>query len=318
MATGTNHWKIGLFVMLGGATLVALLLVIGARSWTTKTLPYTTYFDESVQGLEIGAPVKFRGVLIGAVKEVHVASDGRLVGVNMELEADAASDLLATDRGEHAGAKGKELRTQLAQMGLTGHRFVLIDEFEAERYPALPLPFEPPERYLPSFPSTMSQLEQSVVDVTDQIPEVAERANQALTQLQATLATIDEAQVPQKLARLLDDLSKTVAIINTQFTAAKLPDTTQELRSALAAVTKVAQRADGVVERIGAKDGVLMSAEGSLTSMRHVARGVEALTPEMDAALKEVRAAARSFRRLADSLEREPDMLIKGRKVSMP
>jgi phospholipid/cholesterol/gamma-HCH transport system substrate-binding protein len=314
MATGTNHWKIGLFVLMGGATLVGLLLVIGARSWTTKTLAYTTYFDESVQGLEIGAPVKFRGVLIGAVKDVHVAPDGRLVGVDMHLEAEAASDLLTTGRLE----KGGELRTQLAQMGLTGHRFVLIDVFESERYPALPLPFEPPERYLPSFPSTMSQLEQSVVDVTDQIPEVAERANQALAQLQATLVSIDEAQVPQKLARLLDDLSKTVATINTQVTAAKLPDTTQELRGTLAAVTKVAQRADGVVERIGAKDGVLTSAEGSLTSMRHVARGVEALTPEMDAALKEVRAAARSFRRLADSLEREPDMLIKGRKVSMP
>lgn len=310
MATGTNHWKIGLFVLLGAATLVGLLLVIGARNWSSDTVRYVTYFDESVQGLEPGAPVKFRGVTLGAVKEVHVAPGGKLVGVDMDLESGVAQELLAP----RAAADGA-VRTQLAQMGLTGHRFVLIDFFEPSKHPALALPFPAPERYLASSPSTISQIEQSVVDASDQLPAVAERANQTLAQLQATLRTIDEAQVPAKLAATLDDARKTMAVINSQLMGASLPDTTRELRVTLGALTKTASNVDGAIERIVSEDGILMSAEGSFSSVRHVALGVQALTPEMDAALKEVRSAARSFRRLADSLEREPDMLIKGRKV---
>jgi paraquat-inducible protein B len=311
MATGTNHWKIGLFVLLGGATLVGLLLVLGARQWGTKTIEYATYFDESVQGLEAGAPVKFRGVTIGAVQEVHVARGGKLVRVNMNLETEVAEDLLSPDLPSNDG----ELRTQLAQLGLTGHRFVLIDFFDPAKHPALSLPFPPPERYLPSFPSTMSQLEQSVVDTSDQLPEVAERANQVLTQLQATLASIDEARVPAKLASTLDDAQKTMAVINSQLMGSSLPDTTRELRTTLVALSKTVAGIDGVVERINAKDGVLVNAEDSLIAIRRVALGVQAMTPELDAALKEVNSAARSFRRLADGLEREPDMLIKGRRV---
>lgn len=309
MTTGTNHWKIGLFVLLGGATLVVLLLVVGARSWGSSTVAYVTYFDESVQGLEAGAPVKFRGVTFGAVKAVNVATGGKLVGVEMELETDIAEELLSS----HSATDGA-LRTQLAQMGLTGHRFVLIDFFDPEKHPALPLPFPAPERYVPSSPSTMSRIEQSVVDASDQLPAVAEHANEALTQLQATLRSIDEAQVPAKLSATLDDARKTMVVINSQLMGSSLPDTTRELRETLAALSKTAGNIDGAIERIVSKDGVLMSAEGSLSSVRHVALGMQALTPEMDAALKEVRNAARSFRRLADSLEREPDMLIKGRK----
>jgi len=313
MTTGTNHWKIGLFVLLGGATLVALLIVVGARQWGSDTVRYVTYFDESVQGLEPGAPVKFRGVMLGAVSGVHVAPGGKLVGVDMELEAPVAEELLAP-RTATDGA----VRTQLAQMGLTGHRFVLIDFFDPEKHPALQLPFAVPERYLPSFPSTISQIEQSVVDTSDQLPAVAERANQTLEQLQATLRTIDEARVPEKLASTLDDARKTMAVINSQLMGSSLPDTTRELRTTLAALSKTASNVDGAIERIVAQDGVLRTAEGSLFSVRHVALGVQALTLEMDAALKEIRSAARSFRRLADSLEREPDMLIKGRKVGEP
>jgi paraquat-inducible protein B len=120
--------------------------------------------------------------------------------------------------------------------------------------------------------------------------------------------------VPEKLARTLDETSKTMAVINSQLMGSSLPDTTRELRTTLAALSKTASNVDGAIAQIVSDDGVLMSAQGSLSSVRHVALGMQALTPEMDAALKEVRGAARSFRRLADSLEREPDMLLKGRK----
>ncbi|HWO09338.1 MAG TPA: MlaD family protein, partial [Polyangiaceae bacterium] len=72
MATGTNHYKLGLFVLLGMAVALAFVITLGARNWNAATVRYVSYFDESVQGLEVGSPVKFRGVTVGRVAIIGV------------------------------------------------------------------------------------------------------------------------------------------------------------------------------------------------------------------------------------------------------
>ena len=67
MANPTNHWKLGLFVVVGFCAAVATAVFFGAQSLRNETVRYKTYFDESVQGLEVGSFVKFRGVTIGTV-----------------------------------------------------------------------------------------------------------------------------------------------------------------------------------------------------------------------------------------------------------
>ena len=69
MSAPSNHWKLGLFVVAGVGLFLALLGGLGARGLRKETVTYTTYFDESVQGLDVGSPVKFRGVTIGNVAE---------------------------------------------------------------------------------------------------------------------------------------------------------------------------------------------------------------------------------------------------------
>src|SRR5688572_3049771 len=86
MAAPTNHYKLGLFVLLGLAAAIAALVAVGARSMKKDTVSYHTYFNESVQGLEVGSPVKFRGVTIGHVKQIEVAPDHRHVEVVEELD----------------------------------------------------------------------------------------------------------------------------------------------------------------------------------------------------------------------------------------
>ena len=72
MAVGTNRWKLGLFVILGTGLAIAALVVFGAQHWNERTVPYFAYFDESVQGLDVGSPVKFKGVEIGSVKSIQL------------------------------------------------------------------------------------------------------------------------------------------------------------------------------------------------------------------------------------------------------
>ena len=310
MAAGTNYWKIGLFVILGGVALVGLLIVVGARSWNQETTQYVTYFDESVQGLELGATVKFRGVTIGTVESVAVASDQRLVAVTMAMDVNAVGSWLSRSG---SGSGPSVLRAQLAQAGLTGHRFVLIDLFDGQKHPAPVLPFPAPDNYVPAVRSTISQIEEAVVQTSDQLPLVAERATQTLAKIEATITSIDEAQVPEKLIEGISDAQKTMTLVSSELNAADIPETTKELRSTLMAMTKTLGHIDGTLQRINARDGVLSSIEGSMSSVRQVATGAQSVAPQIDTTLKEVQAAARSFRRLTDALERDPDMLIKGR-----
>src|SRR6187399_2056068 len=85
MAQGTNYWKLGLFVLAGGAMALIAIVLLGTRNWNKQSVQYVSYFDESVQGLELGSPVKFRGVSIGKVARIDISTDQRHVAVTSEL-----------------------------------------------------------------------------------------------------------------------------------------------------------------------------------------------------------------------------------------
>src|SRR5262249_42785718 len=77
----TNYYKLGAFVLAGLTLSMALLIWLGAADWNRAAGRLVTYFDEAVQGLEAGSPIKFRGVTVGTVREISVASDLRHVKV---------------------------------------------------------------------------------------------------------------------------------------------------------------------------------------------------------------------------------------------
>src|SRR5215471_4628728 len=68
-----NPTTIGLFIVVGLGLLLGGLLLFSSGKWFRTTEKYIVYFDTSLQGLEAGAPVKYRGVTIGRVVEVLIA-----------------------------------------------------------------------------------------------------------------------------------------------------------------------------------------------------------------------------------------------------
>jgi ABC-type transporter Mla subunit MlaD len=94
----------------GLVLVVAVLIYLGATNWMKAKVIYLTYFDTTVQGLNLDAPVKFRGVQVGRVKKIAVAPDGNLVEVMMELDPVIA----VTD----------SLRAKLELTGITGMRYI--------------------------------------------------------------------------------------------------------------------------------------------------------------------------------------------------
>jgi paraquat-inducible protein B len=86
-----NPAVIGGFVIGAVALLVIGLLVFGGAGWFVQRDTFIAYFPGSVKGLHVGAPVDFRGVTIGQVKEIRVLFDPRQldarIPVIMELDA---------------------------------------------------------------------------------------------------------------------------------------------------------------------------------------------------------------------------------------
>ena len=79
MSAPTNRWKLGAFVVASVLVGLAAAGVLTAQTMRIVTVTYASYFDEAVTGLEVGSPVRYRGVKIGNVSAIDVAPDQRHV-----------------------------------------------------------------------------------------------------------------------------------------------------------------------------------------------------------------------------------------------
>ena len=114
MMAATTHVKLGLLTLLTVIALATIAYMLAIRRTPTDT--YHTYFDESVQGLDRGAMVKFRGVRIGKVSHISIAPDHQLIDVEMAIDQGAV-DLAQL---------GPRLRTQLISYGITGVKLIAV------------------------------------------------------------------------------------------------------------------------------------------------------------------------------------------------
>jgi hypothetical protein len=154
----TNRWKLGLFIVVTLAMGIASLFWLAQGRFRRDTFSAVAYFDESVQGLEVGSPMKFRGVPTGVVSDITIAPDRRHVQVTSEVYWDVMLRLgilseKPTPRSSTPFIEA-DLRVQLATTGITGVKYLDVDVFDPARTPLPELPFPTPWSYIPSVPST--------------------------------------------------------------------------------------------------------------------------------------------------------------------
>lgn len=315
MAVGTNRWKLGLFVLVGCGVALAALLLLGARSWGKKTVEVVSYFDESVQGLELGTSVKFRGVTVGRVSSIDIARDLRHVQVTSELGVEQVSrlDLGISATGLKKTKLPPGLRVQLAQTGITGVRFVLIDFFDPKTNPVEPLPFDTPANYIPTASSTMKSLEDTVTKTANRFPEIADEAARAMSQVRLVAEQVQAGHLPDRATETMNQANASLAELSKQLKALNVAQLSAEADANLKEFNGVLVRTNALLTRLDGEQGLFHNAERSADAIGDVARGARSLGPELELTLREVRAAAHSIKRLADDLDRDPDMLLKGR-----
>ena len=134
-----------------------------------------------MQGLEVGAAVKYRGVTIGRVTEIGLTSAEygggqpiqlerntyRLVFVRYAVDTKKIGQMPDTSEAVSLG-----LRIRLASQGITGLSYLELDFVDPARYPAQDVPWQPLATYIPSMPSTFAQVQDAAQQVLAKLSRV--------------------------------------------------------------------------------------------------------------------------------------------------
>jgi phospholipid/cholesterol/gamma-HCH transport system substrate-binding protein len=153
------YFVVGLFVTVGTISAVLLVLWLGASRYLRKGVTYVTYFDESVQGLQVDSAVKYRGVEIGSVEKIRVAPDNRLIEVEMKVDL----------------RKGTErvLVSKLKSAGITGIVFVELDNRDPKKPLRSPrLTFRAEYPVIPSEPSDITRIFSEIEEIYKKIDKI--------------------------------------------------------------------------------------------------------------------------------------------------
>jgi paraquat-inducible protein B len=311
MTAPTNHWKLGLFVVVGLVVMLVTLVFLGKETLQQESVAYTSYFDEAVTGLDVGSPVKFRGVSVGKVAKIGIAPDRRHVEVEYDLGVGVLDHLgLAAKRGEKTRISvPQDLRVQLGTTGVTGVKYVQIDFFDPERHPREKLPFRVPGNHIPSTSSTLKNVEDSVVRAIDSLPAVTSELVVSLQRVNGLLAQIESERIPGRVATTLNNADRAFAALHEKLQSVPARELSQEALATMAGFNSAMAKMQRVLERVDGDRGLLASAQRASDTLGDVAGDARG----WGETLRDVREAAEAIRELVDAIEREPDMLLKGR-----
>ena len=305
MSTPTNHWKLGLFVVVGSLLALGVIVVLGSLTLNEQSVTYTSYFDESVTGLDIGSTVKYRGVTIGTVSAIEVAPDRRHVEVSYELRVPVIERLgLASGKGGATKLRTPDgLRAQLGSAGLSGLKYILIDFFKENSYPSPQLSFKLPKNHIPGQPSTMKNLEDSVVRAVEQFPLLAEEILRVLGRVNAILADIQDQQVPERAIGTLKNVDDTLKLLQKKMGGVDTDGLSTGAKKLIASLDETATQTQAA----------LVSVQRASDSVGDIASSSRNLGPDLSQTLREVSEAATTLQELLHTLELDSDMLVKGR-----
>jgi hypothetical protein len=184
MSAKANYFKLGLFIIIAVVIGIIGVLALGAGRLLEKKIILETYLDESVQGVDIGSKVKFRGVTVGNIRKIDFTRNRyeqnkpqlerrNYVRIEIEMSADALGSKTRALVNEDLPREIQNgLRARLTALGVTGTSYLEVDYLEAAKYPPLPIDWEPDYPYIPSAPSSFARIVNSAQDVFAQLEKI--------------------------------------------------------------------------------------------------------------------------------------------------
>jgi len=284
MAKKKMYFNVGLFVTIGILIGVSAIVWVGASKYFQEGTIFVTYFDESVQGLQIDSSVKYRGVDIGRVMKIGVAPDNRLVEVVMKIEF-----------------KGNVVRDTVAKLrtaGITGIVFVELERRKPEDIKLSPK-IDFPTRYpvIQSLPSDIKQIFSAVDSIMENIKQIDFKG--ISNQLIDTTKAVEIFVGGDRMKRILSNIEYTVA--NLESATDKVNDIMTEgiIEDVVAEAKDAIKEAKTVILRVKTEVNSLNVAEttGKANQL------IENMNKKMNTAATEITVTSENLRRVSETLE---------------
>jgi ABC-type transporter Mla subunit MlaD len=259
--------------MITFSILLLFTIILSSGALFRKNLTFETYFDESVQGLDIGSAVKHRGVKIGTVEEITFvrseyqmdrgSSDyyesGRYVLVKMSIPETfiTKSGLQTQKEVERMIEEG--LRVRLASQGLTGTAYMEVDYMNVEKNKPLDIKWKPKNIYIPSASSTMNRLTQSMDAILSKIDKADIQS--VAKNIDAFFITLNESLKEAKLGELSREATGLISELRKTNQDLKIILTSNEAKSAPKKINDILTKLNTSVNRL---DSILAQNSGDL------------------------------------------------------
>jgi paraquat-inducible protein B len=331
MSIKASKTLIGGFVVGAVALAVAAVLILGSGRFLQKNHPFVLYFDGSVAGLNVGAPVVMKGVRVGSVTAMGIQfyPQDMAFRTKVTVEIHGAIDVVgepfgpSRPDGKISEESGPELMQRLVDRGLrarlklqsvvTGQLMVELDLFPDQtvnRKLAVDKEVE-----LPTVPSSLERLSQTI----DQIPfaEIAKDLRETVANLNRLVGSNEVKEILGSMtnaAKNLDALSRDLST--------RLGPFSGKLEVMVDDLGKLVRKLDGRVEPLaGSLEETVRSARATLEEARETLAGMGAafgddspLLYELTRTLKATSDAMDSLRGLASLLEQHPEAVLRGKE----
>ena len=294
--------RVGALLVAGMAAVIGLVLFL-SRDQVHDGRKFESYFQDSVEGLDVGAPVKFRGVSLGQVTQIGLVSvlypdavpvqpqsdanqkNLQLVVVRYTIDPQKSGKVPDPSRSSQLG-----LRARVASQGITGISYIELDFVDATQFPAGKVAWVSQDEILPSMPSTITQVQD---------------AGQALL---AKFQALDLQTLVNTAQLVLEDLDQ-------QILRADLPGLTTELKATSTALREIVQ-GKPTQELIGsAHDDTVKLAKLIEQLQRTAARTDDDLADlqlRLDPLLRDAGIVAANLRQTSETLRVDPASLLFG------
>jgi paraquat-inducible protein B len=323
MSKKANPTAIGLFIVLGLALGVGGLLLFSSSKLFTRTHDYILYFNESLNGLNEGAPVKYRGVRIGSVKRVMVrfnqATNDYAMPVIIELEEKLINQRLG-EPFQVFSSRVVEERIRLGLRGslqaeslVTGVLYV-----EVRPNPNAPPPvFHQLEKRYPEIPTETTQIQQLFNNLASlDVKGIETNLNRILSNLDSVIGSLRMADISTGITNVIVSVQQLISSPAITNDLAALATTIEQYRVLGEKLNrKVDPLADSITNSLASANRALAQVQGAAENMRTLIAPDSPVRGNLDQALQELAGAVQSLSALLDFLKQHPNALITGRQT---
>ncbi|MEW6077197.1 MAG: MlaD family protein [Thermodesulfobacteriota bacterium] len=287
MAALKTNFVVGVFMITGIVIATAVIIFVGASTYLRPGKLYSTFYNESIQGLSKDSPVKYRGVSIGQVHDIRIATGTQLVEVLLRIESEWTPD--------------ESIVAQLKSIGITGIMYVELDVRQAGENVLYPAPDYKTE--YPVIPTKSSDIEQLLTGIKELVQQVKGTDLQGVSvKMRDTINTIDQTIADAQIRRLSEGLDTAIVQANKILTDPRLQRIIASAESAGVQLDRFSGQADAVTARI---EKLIAENESDLTLT------IQELRSTMEQARLLMENGSRTMNKAGESIARVEDNLVR-------